>query len=295
MAVSISSDCIDFSGFENLETGSYRTGSRSRHLVECSTSPTSSQCWATRAVTCPWGVWPWPGSSVHWRSRTPPHWAAWGWSCCSDRGSHWCDSPPQCHWWSWASAWATPVSGSGGQRATTEHHRLMDCDPKFFSQGTATLLHNWLNHLPCYYNLPDFTSHTGLIMLSYVVSLPCQVMVASKFNQVLSLSYWKTSYRINRTWGCVYLHKDHVEFCDVHTLFLKTQKQAIFKRLNFSRFDYMQCRITPQTCEGWEPWPVYLYVNRIRRCLDYQSHNILLDSCEIKKSVHKRTQAITSA
>ena len=63
-------------------------------------------------LTCPWGAWPWPGSSVRWRSQTPPRWAAWGWSCCSGRGSRWCDSRPRCHWWRWASAWATPASGS---------------------------------------------------------------------------------------------------------------------------------------------------------------------------------------
>lgn len=62
--------------------------------------------------TCPSGVWLWPESSGRWRSQTPPHWGASGWSCCSDTDSHWCDSLPQCHWWTWASASATPVSGS---------------------------------------------------------------------------------------------------------------------------------------------------------------------------------------
>ena len=80
-------------------------------------------------------------------------------------------------------------------------------------------------------------------------SLRLTLNVASKFNELLSLlSYWKTSYVSIKleVVGCVYLNKDHVEFCDVHTLLLKTQKQAIFKRLNFTRFDYMQCRIKPE-------------------------------------------------
>lgn len=62
--------------------------------------------------TCPSGVWLWPESSGRWRSQTPPHWGASGWSCCSDTDSHWCDSLPQCRWWMWASASATPASGS---------------------------------------------------------------------------------------------------------------------------------------------------------------------------------------
>lgn len=63
-------------------------------------------------LTCPLGAWPWPESSGHWRNQRPPRWAAWGWSCCSDKGSRWCDSPRQCRWWRWASASATPAWGS---------------------------------------------------------------------------------------------------------------------------------------------------------------------------------------
>lgn len=64
------------------------------------------------SVTCLWGAWPSPGSSGRWRSQKPPRWAAWGLSCCSDRGSRWSDLHPQCHWWRWASVWAIPASGS---------------------------------------------------------------------------------------------------------------------------------------------------------------------------------------
>ena len=90
-----------------------------------------------------------------------------------------------------------------------------------------------------------------------VVSLPCQVMVVCVLPWMLHLSSMNYChyYLIGKlptvsikleVVGCVYLNKDHVEFCDVHTLLLKTQKQAIFKRLNFTRFDYMQCRIKPE-------------------------------------------------
>lgn len=74
--------------------------------------------------TCPSGVWLWPESSGRWRSQTPPHWGASGWSCCSDTGSHWCDSLPRCHWWTWASASATPASGSTHRQEHSEPHTI---------------------------------------------------------------------------------------------------------------------------------------------------------------------------
>ncbi len=64
------------------------------------------------SFTCLWGAWPSLGSSGHWRNQTPPRWAVWGWSCCSDRGSRWSDSHLPCRWWRWASVWAIPALGS---------------------------------------------------------------------------------------------------------------------------------------------------------------------------------------
>lgn len=75
--------------------------------------------------TCPSGVWLWPESSARWRSQTPPHWGASGWSCCSDTGSRWCDSLPQCHWWTWASASATPASESTHKQKNINNNKSM--------------------------------------------------------------------------------------------------------------------------------------------------------------------------
>lgn len=112
-------------------------------------------------LTCLLGAWPWLGSSGHWRSQRPLRWAAWEWPCCSDKGSRWYDSPPQCHWWRWASAWATPASGSTETyRSVQKWHfplrRTCDLKMKNWRDESVTLAK---------YNDPSFKSQVKRVPL----------------------------------------------------------------------------------------------------------------------------------